>query len=213
MDTRLTTRGIRLTTKALNQEGVQTNWLMGENTTLLILKVILKNMAQVHGHNVPPYIEPQTQTLMGDTWPLLNFPLGSAPTRRSMKEQRRVYASCRQLSLKRKSEMSELTELCMLGPLSRGSRRRGSCGVERGRTFLPVAFSSGVGKKHSFLEGYYPCLRLFSTKRRARFTQGLGEKNRGGTTSAPDQGKQSPVWLSLAQPSSAVLCFRAKASA
>lgn len=51
-----------------------------------------------------------------DTWPLLNVPWGRgvALTECSNKEQRRGSASCKQLTLKKKSGKSELIELHML---------------------------------------------------------------------------------------------------
>ena len=67
---------------------------------------------------------------------------GVAPTKCSNKEQRRGSASCKQLTLKKKSGKSELIELHMLDPLPHSLMQKREVGVERGREFLLVALSS-----------------------------------------------------------------------
>lgn len=67
---------------------------------------------------------------------------GGAPPKYSKKEQRRGSASCKQLTLKKKSEMLELIELHMLDPLPQSLMQKREVGVARGREFLLVALSS-----------------------------------------------------------------------
>ena len=68
--------------------------------------------------------------------------VGGAPPKCSKKEQRRGSASCKQLTLKKKSEMLELIELQMLDPLPQSLMQKREVGVAGGREFLLVALSS-----------------------------------------------------------------------